>query len=122
MEPVMFIVSTISGLIFTKTSKEVKGNWSQRVTQAASQIVGYICEKFRLANVEKMLTTTLDDKLEVNRMAFIAVLEAQMGNDEFFAGQLRDLIEQFESFKASDQEMLIDIEVEEDIKTSREGH
>ena len=122
----MDIITAVSSLIVSGTLKVLEKRTGETILNKVGQLVNTVRDKFRNEDVTGKLTKLEKDPNEKNKLKFERELEEQMKDDELFATDLRELIEQIEAEeKGIVQRVIKDIEAEfikaKDIDVRAEG-
>ena len=113
MEPITLTATAIATVIFSKALEKGGEQLGEAVSNKVGQLLNLIREKFQQEGVEGKLLKAQEDSNEKNKSRFERELVEQMEDDEAFANQLQELVEQI---KAEDQtifqSILTDIEAD----------
>lgn len=122
MEPITLTVKAIATLIFSKALEKGGEQLVTAISGKIGQLLNLIREKFQQEGVEGKLTKAQEEPNEKNKSRFERELAEQMEDDEAFAKQLKELVEQI---KAEDQtifqSVLSEIELTGDLKAQGIG-
>jgi hypothetical protein len=118
MEPVITTAAMIASLIFSKALERGGTQLGEKLADAASQKVGQLFNiiqaKFQKEGVEGKLTKAQEDPSDKNKERFERELAELMEDDEAFAEQLRNMINELEADQRVRQIFFKDINVKGD--------
>ncbi len=117
MEPITLTATAIATLIFSKALEKAGEQLGEGVSNKIRELLSVIRKKFQQEGVEGKLTKAQEEPNEKNKSRFEQELTYQMEDDETFAKQLKELVEQI---KAGDEKVsqiiLSEIELSGDLK------
>ncbi len=97
MEPVELTAAAIITLIFTKAVEKSGEKLGEAVLNKISQLVNIIRSKFKASGVEGILTKAQENPTDKNKSKFQNELVDQMEEDEEFAKELKELVDELNS-------------------------
>lgn len=117
MESITLTATAIATLIFSKALETSGEKLGEAASNKIGQLLNLIHAKFQKEGVEGKLTKAQEEPNEKNKSRFERELAEQMEDDEAFAKQLKELVEQI---KAEDEKVsqiiLSEIELTGDLK------
>ena len=102
MEPITLTATAIATLIFSKALEKGGEKLVTAISGKIGQLLNLIRKKFQQEGVEGKLTKAQEEPNEKNKSRFERELAEQMEDDEAFAKQLKELVEQI---KAEDEKV-----------------
>lgn len=113
MEPITLTATAIATVIFSKALEKGGEQLGEAVSNKIGQLLNLIREKFQQEGVEGKLIKAQEDSNEKNKIRFERELVEQMEDDEAFAKQLQELVEQIKAENETIfQSILTDIETD----------
>ena len=115
MEPVELTAAAIITLIFTKAVEKSGEKLGEAVLNKISQLVNIIRSKFKASGVEGILTKAQENPTDKNKSKFQNELVDQMEEDEEFAKELKELVDELKSNDKVNQIFFKNVKVSRDV-------
>ena len=97
MEPLSLTAGAIATLIFSKALEKGGEKLGETISDKIGQLLNLIREKFHQEGVEGKLTKAQEDPSDKNKSRFEQELTYQMEDDEAFAKELKELMDELKS-------------------------
>lgn len=97
MEPLSLTAGAIATLIFSKALEKGGEKLGEAVSDKIGQLLNLIRDKFQKEGVEGKLTKAQEDPSDKNKSRFEQELIYQMEDDEAFAKELKELMDELKS-------------------------